>query len=218
MEFIEFSTVVVLISSYLIGSIPTAVCVGKWFYKVDVRDYGSGNAGATNTIRVLGPFAGTIVFIIDVMKGFGAVALAYICKNNFGDHNEIFAIFEIVLAFMAILGHVLPVFAGFRGGKGIATSLGVVLALFPPAAIVTTALFFIILLASHYVSLGSICSAFIFPFINYFVFGKDEWAYIAFSVIVSLFVIFMHRKNIRRLKKGEETEFHFKKKKPLARE
>jgi len=222
LNYFQFSTIAVIISSYLIGSIPTAVWVGKWFFGIDVRDYGSGNAGATNTIRVLGPKAGIPVFIVDVMKGFAAVELTYICKSNFVDqngfyHNQYFAIFKVVLSFIVVVGHVLPVFAGFRGGKGIATTLGVVLSMFPYAALVSTIVFLLMLIIFHYVSLGSITSAAIFPFVNIFIFNFDEWAYLLFSIAISFFVIFTHRKNIKRLLKGEETKFFFKKKKPLAR-
>ncbi len=217
MEFIKFSTIAVLILSYFIGSIPTSVWLGKWFYRVDVRDYGSGNAGTTNIIRVLGPGAGIPVFIIDVMKGFAAVELTYLCNDNFGKHNEIFAIYKVIASFIVVVGHVFPIFAGFKGGKGISTSLGVVLALFPYSALVTTVIFFIILLITHYVSLGSITAAIIFPFINIFIFNSTEWAYLLFSIAISLFVIVTHRKNIKRLLKGEETKFFFKKKRPLAR-
>ena len=217
MEFVQFSTIAVIISSYIVGSIPTAVWVGKWFYGIDVRNFGSGNAGATNTIRVLGPGAGIPVFIIDVMKGFAAVELTYLCKDNFSVHNEFFAMFKVILSFIVVVGHVFPIFADFRGGKGIATSLGVVLALFPYPALITAVIFFIVLLISHYVSLGSIIGAFIFPFVNIFIFDATEWAYLLFSIVISVFVIVMHRKNIQRLIKGEETKFFFKKKKPLAR-
>jgi len=217
LEYFQFSTIAVILSSYIIGSIPTAVWVGKWFYGIDVRDYGSGNAGATNTIRVLGPKAGIPVFIIDVMKGFAAVELTYACKSNFGGHNEIFAIFKVALSFIVVLGHVFPIFAGFRGGKGIATSLGVVLSLFPYPALITTVIFLIVLLISHYVSLGSITAAIIFPFVNIFIFDATEWAYLIFSIVISAFVIVTHRKNIKRLIEGTETKFLFKKKKPLAR-
>jgi len=214
---VDFTLIAVIILSYLIGSIPTAVWVGKWFYHIDVRNYGSGNAGATNTIRVLGPKAGIPVFIIDVIKGFIAVELTFLCKNNFGDHNEIFAIFKVVLSFIVVLGHVFPIFAGFRGGKGIATSLGVVLALFTFPALIILAIFLITLLITHYVSVSSITAAFIFPFLNIFVFNANEWAYLIFAIVISAFVIFTHRKNIIRLTKGEESKFFFKKKEPLIK-
>jgi acyl phosphate:glycerol-3-phosphate acyltransferase len=222
MGFIELSTIGVVIAAYILGSIPTAVWVGKWFYKIDIREYGSKNAGSTNTIRVLGPVAGIPVFIIDVMKGFTAVELTYLCKSDFYDHNgvfhnEIFALFKVILSLIVVAGHVFPIFANFKGGKGMATSLGVILAIFPIPAIITTGVFMLVLLIWHYVSLGSLCSAFIFPFVNIFLFGENEWAYLIFSIILSIFVIVTHRKNIKRLIKGEETKFFFKKKKPLMR-
>jgi len=200
-----------------LGSIPTAVWVGKIFFGIDVREHGSGNAGATNTIRVLGPGAGIPVFIIDVLKGFAAVELTYLLRDNFGMHNEYFAMFKVILSFIVVVGHVFPIFAGFRGGKGISTSLGVVLALFPYSAIVATVIFITMLIIFHYVSLGSITAAVIFPFVNIFIFDAREWAYLVFSIVISLFVIIMHRKNIKRLLNHEETKFFFKKKKPLAR-
>lgn len=211
------SAAAVIIASYLLGSIPTAVWVGKIFFGIDVREHGSGNAGATNTIRVLGPGAGIPVFIIDVMKGFAAVELTYLLRDNFGMHNEYFAMFKVILSFIVVVGHVFPIFAGFRGGKGISTSLGVVLALFPYSAIVATVIFITMLIIFHYVSLGSITAAVIFPFVNIFIFDAREWAYLVFSIVISLFVIIMHRKNIKRLLNNEETKFFFKKKKPLAR-
>lgn len=214
-DFINYQTVLVCILAYLIGSIPTSVWVGKWFFGIDVRDYGSGNAGATNTIRVLGPKAGIPVFIIDVLKGFSAVELAYICLDDFGVHNEFFAFFKVILSFIVVAGHVFPLFAGFRGGKGIATSLGVVLALFPFPALITFGIFMIVLLITHYVSIGSMTASIIFPFLSYYVFDCNEWAYIIFSITVVIFIFFTHRKNIRRLRKGEEAKFFFKKKKPL---
>jgi glycerol-3-phosphate acyltransferase PlsY len=201
--------------AYFIGSIPTAVWVGKWFYGTDVREHGSGNAGTTNTIRVLGPKAGIPVFIIDVMKGFAAVKMAYLCRSSFGEHNQMFAMFRVILSFMVILGHVFPVFAGFRGGKGIATSLGAVLALFAYPAIVSFVVFMIILLSTNYVSLGSVVVAAIFPFVCIIIFGNTEYAYVIFSIAVSVFVIVTHRKNINRLISGDETKFYFKKKEYL---
>lgn len=219
-DFITYLTFIVFILAYLVGSIPTAVWVGKWFYHIDVRDYGSGNAGATNTIRVLGPKAGIPVFIIDVLKGFSAVELAYICGHDFHIgtplfHNEFFAFFKIILAFVAIVGHVFPLFAGFRGGKGIATSLGVVLALLTYPALVVFGIFMIVLLITHYVSVGSMTASLAFPFLSYYVFHNDEWAFIFFSAAVVVFIFFTHRKNISRLRKGEEPKFFFKKKKPI---
>jgi glycerol-3-phosphate acyltransferase PlsY len=205
----------VIILAYLIGSIPTAVWVGKWFYGIDVREHGSGNAGTTNTIRVLGPKAGIPVFIIDVMKGFGAVELAYLCKADFNTIGNTFAFYKVILSMVAVIGHVFPIFAGFRGGKGLATSLGVVLALFTYPALVSFVIFFIILLSTNYVSLGSITAAGIFPFVSIFIFRNTEYAYLVYSCVISIFIIVTHRKNIKRLINGEEAKFYFKKKEYL---
>ena len=215
MENLSLLSWIIIIIAYFIGSIPTAVWVGKWFYGIDVREHGSGNAGTTNTIRVLGPKAGIPVFIIDVMKGFAAVKMAYICRDDFGIHNQMFAMFRVVLSFMVIAGHVFPIFAGFNGGKGIATSLGAVLALFAYPALFAFAVFLIILLTTNYVSLGSIVAAGIFPFVSIFIFGNNAYAYLVFSIAISVFVIATHRKNIKRLIKGDETKFYFKKKEYL---
>ena len=151
------------------------------------------------------------------MKGCAAVVLTYLCPADFQKHNELFALFTVLLSLIVVAGHVFPIFANFKGGKGIATSLGVVLAIFPIPALITIAIFMSVLLIWHYVSLGSICAAFLFPFVNIFIFRENEWAYLALSIVLSIFVIVTHRKNIKRLIKGEEVKFFFKKKKPLMR-
>ena len=212
MEIIIVSVSVILLA-YFIGSIPTAVWVGKRFYGIDVREHGSGNAGATNTIRVLGHRAGIPVFIIDALKGFVAVELACICYYLGLITNEnYYATFKVIISLIVVIGHVFPVFAGFRGGKGIATSLGVVLALFPLPAVICLIIFIIILLITGYVSLSSVIVAIFFPFISIFIFNNTEYAYMIYSCVISVFVVFMHRKNIRRLIKGQESKFSFKKK------
>lgn len=199
------------IAAYILGSIPTAVWVGKFFYGIDIRNYGSGNAGATNTIRVLGPKAGAPVFIIDVLKGVAAVQLAYLIKPMF-ESPDTYGNFKVILAFAVIFGHVFPVFARFKGGKGVATSLGVIIALVPFPALVSLGIFIILLAIFKYVSLGSIVAAITFPFITFFVFRVDEIAYIIFSIIIAVFVPILHKKNIKRLIDGEESKFSFKKK------
>jgi glycerol-3-phosphate acyltransferase PlsY len=216
LEILSIVSIVVILLAYITGSIPTAVWVGKRFYGIDVREHGSGNAGATNTIRVLGPKAGIPVFIIDVLKGFVAVELAYICRGMI-PNDENFATYKVIISMVVVIGHVFPVFAGFKGGKGIATSLGVVLALFPLPAVVCFVVFIIVLLITGYVSLGSVTVAIIFPFISIFIFNNTEYAYVFYSCIIAVFIVFMHRKNIKRLLNGQESKFSFKKKKPLVR-
>lgn len=200
-----------IIIAYLIGSIPSAVWVGKTFYGVDVRTQGSGNAGATNTIRVLGVKAGLPVLLFDVFKGWLAVFLAqYFVPENISDGN--FIIYEIILATMVVLGHVFPVFAGFRGGKGIATLLGVGIAIYPIEVLIVVGIFIIMLIAFKYVSGASITAAVSFPFIVIFVFHQSALPLILLAVFVGIFVPITHHKNILRLLKGTESKFTLKKK------
>lgn len=201
-----------IILAYLLGSIPTAVWVGKTFYGIDVRTQGSGNAGATNTIRVLGAKAGVPVLIIDVFKGWLAVYLvSFFIADNFSDGQ--FIIIRIIAAVAAVLGHVFPLFAGFRGGKGIATLLGVGIALYPAAVLVVVAIFVVMLIITKYVSLSSITASVSFPFLVIFLFNPGSLALIILSVFVGIFVPITHRKNISRLMNGSESKFSLKKKK-----
>jgi len=190
----------------MIGSIPTSVWVGKIFFRLDVRDHGSGNAGATNTIRVLGWKAGLPVFIFDVFKGWLAVMLAsFFLSGHISD--ELLVFLKIALAAAVVLGHVLPVFAGFRGGKGVATLLGVGIALYPVAVWIVLATFILVLIITGYVSLGSITGAIVFPFIDIFLLKQENVWLIGLSILVAIFIPLTHRKNIKRLLKGEESKF-----------
>ncbi len=199
-------------AAYLLGSIPTAVWVGKAFYKVDVRNEGSGNAGATNVIRVLGLKAGIPVLLVDVLKGYFAVILVkpIMLACGIADYPPYI---EILAAVAAVLGHTLPLFAGFRGGKGVATLLGVGFGLFPYAAWVAVGIFAVILFFTHYVSLGSITAGVSFPLFVGFVFHPPHWTYMVLAVMVALFLPWTHRKNIRRLLDGTESKMNFKTKK-----
>jgi len=199
-----------ILIAYLLGSIPTAVWIGKLFYKVDVRQQGSGSAGATNTIRVLGLKAGIPVLIFDAFKGWLAVTLGMISK--IGLNSEYFALFLVALAIAAVLGHVFPVYARFKGGKGVATLLGIAIALFPFEIIILVGIFIIVFISTRYVSLASITASVSFPFISYFIIGTHELAYIIFAVIVAFFVPLTHIKNIKRLIKGKENKMSFSKK------
>jgi glycerol-3-phosphate acyltransferase PlsY len=200
-----------IVIAYLIGSIPSAVWMGKTFYGVDVRTQGSGNAGATNTIRVLGVKAGLPVLLFDVFKGWLAVFLArYFVPANFAGDN--FIIYQIILAGMVVLGHVFPVFAGFRGGKGIATLLGVGIAIYPVEVMVVVAIFIVMLIVFKYVSVASITAAVSFPFIVIFIFHQRALPLILLAVFVGIFVPITHHKNIKRLLNGTESRFRLKKK------
>jgi glycerol-3-phosphate acyltransferase PlsY len=198
--------ILLIFLAFLIGSIPTSVWVGKIFFKLDVRDHGSGNAGATNTIRVLGWKTGLPVFIFDVFKGWFAVMMAYFFfHGQFSGENYIYL--KIALAAAVVLGHIFPVFAGFRGGKGVATLLGVGIALYPVTVWFVLAVFTIVLIITGYVSLGSITGAVVFPFLDYFLLHQENAWLIGLSIMVAVFIPVTHRKNIKRLLKGQESKF-----------
>lgn len=196
-----------VVIAYLLGSIPTSVWIGQAFYGIDVREYGSGNAGATNTFRVLGKKAGIPVFLFDVFKAWFSVYMATL----FGmpDNME----FKIVLGLMALLGHIFPIYVGFRGGKGIACLLGIILAVHPMAALSAFGLFMIMFLITHYVSLSSMLASVAFPCLLVFAFNETENSLVIFGVAVAVLVLVTHRKNIERLIKKEEGKIYIVKKK-----
>jgi acyl phosphate:glycerol-3-phosphate acyltransferase len=201
-----FLLVVAILMAYLIGSIPTSVWIGRIFYGIDVRTKGSGNAGATNTIRVLGYKAGIPVLIFDVLKGWLAVFIARYFWQDTGQFPD-FVDFRILLAIAAVIGHVFPVYAGFKGGKGIATLLGVGIALFPVSAAVAVLVFALTLIISGYVSLSSIIASITFPVVEILILGHNQYiSLIIMSIAVAIFVPLTHRKNINRLLKGEESK------------
>lgn len=215
--------ILLLILAYLMGSIPTAVWIGKRFYDIDVREHGSGNAGATNTFRVLGKKAGIPVLLFDVLKGFTAAFILVKLQTKFDANieSQVIAYTHLKLAFglAAVVGHVFPIFAGFRGGKGIASLLGIVLAIHPPAALCSLGVFLLILIITKYVSLGSMLAGLCFPIMVIFVFKPEVEvpALIIFSIVVSVLVVLTHQKNIQRLiRRNENKTYLFKKKSKLA--
>lgn len=204
----SFSIALAFILAYLLGSIPTSVWVGKLFFNLDIRNEGSGNAGATNTIRVLGLKAGIPVLLFDVFKAWLAVSLAnWITHEAFSENQEI--IYRILLGAVAVLGHVYPVFAQFRGGKGVASLVGVVIALYPAAFFIILICFVLSMIFTRIVSLSSIISSVIFPFVVIFVMNENRIPLIILSIAVAIFVPFTHRENIKRLLKGTEKKFDF---------
>jgi glycerol-3-phosphate acyltransferase PlsY len=213
-----FTIILLLILAYFVGSIPTAVWLGKRFYGIDVREHGSGNAGATNTFRVLGKKAGIPVLLIDVLKGFTAAFFLVKIQSKFIDTDVIpYTNLMLAFGFSAVIGHVFPIFAGFRGGKGIASLLGILLAIHPPAALFSLGLFLVILIVTKYVSLGSMLAGICFPILVIFVFDSKGPALMIFSVVVSVLVVITHHKNIQRLlKRNENKTYLFKKKSKLA--
>lgn len=195
------------IPAYFLGSIPTAVWIGKAKYGVDVRELGSKNAGATNTFRVLGKKAGKVVLLIDVLKGMLAVMLPFFILPYHFEAPELTHV-QLLATFLAVLGHVFPVFAGFRGGKGVATSLGVIIGLQPIAALICLGVFLIVFMVSNYVSLGSICASVCFALLLWFGFEIKTIALPIFGTLLAAIVIFAHRKNIIRLLHGEENKMN----------
>ena len=200
------------ITAYILGSIPTAVWVGKRFYGMDVREHGSKNAGATNTFRVLGKNPGKIVLAIDILKGLIAVLLPLTVAYTH-DENTIIN-YKLFAAIFVILGHVFPLFAGFRGGKGVATSLGVIFAIHPPAAGICLAIFLVVFLTFNYVSLGAIVTAISFPLVIHFVFNVSSLPLTIFSIVIGAAVVITHKKNILRLVQGSENKMYVFSKNP----
>ena len=193
-----------IILAYLIGSIPTSVWIGKRFYGIDVREFGSGNAGATNTFRVLGRKAGVPVLIIDILKGTAAVALSFLSPYVFESFE--FINLQLTLGIAALVGHIFPVFAGFRGGKGVATILGIVVCILPLTTSFSLIVFLIVLLSSRIVSLSSMIAGISFPIILNLVLHNDNRILAIFSVVVAVLLIITHRKNIKRLLNKQESK------------
>lgn len=204
-------SILALILAYLTGSIPSAVWAGKLFHGIDVREHGSGNAGATNTVRVLGWKTGIPVLIFDIFKGWLAASLPRFLEAA-PDGSEQIMVLQIVCGMAAILGHVFPLFAGFRGGKGVATTFGVLLALQPWLTLACAGIFLAVLLISGYVSLGSIISVIMFPVLLLTVFHTPSILFKIFSILVAIAVVATHSKNISRLLRGEEKRFLKRKK------
>lgn len=204
-------TVVKVLLGYLIGSVPTAVWYGKVFYNIDVRTLGSGNAGATNSLRVLGKKAGAIVFLIDFLKGL----IAYKLSEVIMPETSLLIGYPLgfFMGFAAIIGHIFPIYAGFRGGKGVATALGVISAAFPMAALISFLVFVIVVYLTRYVSLGSMLGAVAFPLQFVFKIWETDLQnkYLIFGSIVSLILILTHRQNIKKLMNGTENKFGAKK-------
>ncbi len=200
---LTFHNILGLLVAYLIGSIPSAVWVGKSFYGIDVREYGSGNAGATNTFRVLGKRPGTAVLIMDILKGFLAVKVAYIL-GDYETQSPEFIDFELALAVCGLLGHVFPVYVGFRGGKGVATMLGILIGVHPPAAAVCAVVFLVSFATSRYVSLSSMLAGIAFPVVI-MVFYSTNSSINIFSLAVAIMILVTHQRNIERLFAGEES-------------
>jgi len=206
-----------LIVAYLFGSIPTAVWIGQAFYGIDVREYGSGNAGATNTFRVLGKKAGIPVMLLDILKGWTATNLAFFIGLSVTgpEHSVQYVNYQLALGIVAVMGHLFPVFAGFRGGKGIATLFGMILAVHLPAALLCVLVFVIVLLITKYVSLSSISAGFTFTLSVIFIYQVSVKAIVIYGMAICILILVTHQKNIERLLRGKESKVNLFKKKQI---
>lgn len=195
----------IIILAYLLGSVPTAVWVSRRYFGIDIREYGSGNAGATNVYRVLGSRWGTMVMLIDMLKGMLAVQLAWLLPEYVGQDIP-FQNLQTILGMTAVLGHIFPIWADFKGGKGVATVLGMVLGISPITAVSCVGVFAIVLYLTRFVSLSSILASIAFPIFILVIFNVDNPLYRVFAIAVALMVVLTHQKNIGRLLRGEETK------------
>lgn len=194
-----------IVLAYLIGSIPTSVWVSQYFFDIDIRDYGSGNAGATNTYRVLGPKWGTIVMVTDMVKGIIAVKLALLLPA-YADSEINLQNLQTGLGLAAVVGHIFPIWADFRGGKGVATLFGLVLGISPWTALSCVGIFIAVLYLTRFVSLSSILASIAFPIFILVIFNVENPAYRIFAISVALMVLLTHQKNITRLLSGNESK------------
>ena len=204
-----YTATTMIVLAYLLGSIPSAVWIGKKYYGIDIREHGSKNAGTTNMLRVLGRRAAAPVFALDFLKGFVAVTVIELMQyDDLIGHNDIINL-KIGAVVAAVLGHIFPIFAGFRGGKGVATLVGAVTGIYPPAALLCFGDWIVVLMISHYVSLSSMIAGCCFPvftLISPKVNGSK--AFVVFSFIIAILLLVTHRKNIKRLREGTESKIH----------
>jgi len=211
------NTILVFVLAYLLGSIPAAVWIGKRFHNIDVRQHGSGNAGATNVIRVLGWKTGIPVMVIDVAKSWLATMLP-VFFNLAEPDSALLTNMQIMTGVTAIIGHIFPVFAGFRGGKGVACIFGALLALHPLLTLCCFGVFLAVLLITGIVSASSMSAGIAFPVFLFLLFDTPSLIFKIFSIFVAVILLITHRKNIGRLIRGEESKLikWGKKEKPVS--
>lgn len=194
-----------ILGSYLLGSLPSSVWVGKAYHGIDVRDFGSGNAGATNTFRVLGIPMGILVLFLDIVKGVTATSLIHFIPSVAHGTDQ-FINLQLLFGLLAVIGHIFPLYENFKGGKGIATLFGMLIGIHYVLALACAGLFVFVLLSTKYVSLSSILAAVAFPVLTIFVFKRDEPLFIAFGIAAAVLVVLTHKKNITRLINGIESK------------
>ncbi|MDE6827685.1 MAG: glycerol-3-phosphate 1-O-acyltransferase PlsY [Alistipes sp.] len=204
-----YTATTMIVLACLLGSIPSAVWIGKKYYGIDIREHGSKNAGTTNMLRVLGRRAAAPVFALDFLKGFVAVTVIELLQyDELIGPNDIINL-KIAAVVAAVLGHIFPIFAGFRGGKGVATLVGAVTGIYPPAILLCFGVWIVVLMISHYVSLSSMIAGCCFPvftLISPKVNGSVP--FVVFSFAIAVLLIVTHRKNIKRLREGTESKIY----------
>lgn len=212
--FTWLSAIALMIVAYLLGSIPSAVWIGKKYYGIDIREHGSKNAGTTNMLRVLGKRAALPVFIIDYFKGFIAVILTSIMRYDDAINDAWLINLRIIATVAVVLGHIYPIFAGFKGGKGVATLLGAGTGIFAPILLLCFGVWCFVFAIWHYVSLASMVAGCCYPcFVMIFstmTYNADapfaSVPFIVFSWVVAILLVYTHRKNISRLREGTESQ------------
>lgn len=204
--------ILLILTSYALGSIPTALWVSKVFFGIDIREHGSKNMGASNTFRVLGAGWGIFVLLVDMGKAMAAVQLAKYVEVNSWLGNEIM-FWQLLLGLTAVVGHIFPLFAGFKGGKGVASLFGVVLAIQPWTAVISVVAFLFVIFLTRYISLGSLIAVAVFVACVFFAVKESNIYFKWFSIIAALLVFCLHASNIKRLLKGTENKISFKREK-----
>ncbi len=218
-----FLLAIIVILSYLVGSVPTGIIVSKFAKGIDIRNHGSGSAGGTNVMRVLGWKHGFLVILLDTLKG--ALAVVIVARLYFGplpfanvSPFDDFTLVQIIAGISAVIGHVWTVFAGFRGGKGIATGLGMLLMLITVEMLIAVGVFILVVTISKYVSLGSLIATISIPvslILRENVFHEHINGYntiLPFVIFLTIFIIYTHRKNVVKIFNGTESKLSFKKK------
>ena len=204
-------TILLMILAYILGSVPNALWIGKVFKGLDIREHGSRNAGSTNAARVLGVKLGILTLILDVSKGLVPTLIAILLRVDFFQNLTKILNFDYVLVgICAILGHVFSMFMNFKGGKAVATTLGVFLILVPKAILFAAIVFFVVFAVSRYVSLSSVLAAISLPIFIYFLY--QQTIYVILGILIAILIVVKHRSNIERLKNGTESKFSLKNK------
>ena len=205
-------TILLMALSYILGSVPNALWIGKVFKGIDVREHGSKNTGSTNAARVLGVKLGILTLILDISKGLVPTLIAILLKVDFFENlTKIENLDYVLVGICAILGHVFSIFMNFKGGKAVATTLGVFLVLVPKAILFAAIVFFVVFAIFRYVSLSSIFAAVSLPIFTYFLY--QQIIYVILGILIAILIIVKHKSNIERLKNGTESKFSLKSKK-----